>query len=61
MRVELYGHQKGMLIKRVSFYLHIKKKCEIFLLNQYILKGNQNKQNKKGITFRKRINYRGSP
>ena len=61
MRVELYGHQKGMLIKTVSFYLQIKKKFEIFLLNQYILKGNQNKQNKKGITFRKRINYRGSP
>ena len=47
MRVELYGHQKGMLIKTVSFYLQIKKKFEIFLLNQYILKGNQNKQNKK--------------
>ena len=61
MRVELYGHQKGMFIKTVSFYLQIKKNANFFLLNQYILKGNQNKQNKKGITVRKRINYRGSP
>ena len=43
MRVELYGHQKGMLIKAVSFNLQIKKNVKLFLLSQDILKRNQNK------------------